>query len=199
MLLILCDGVLAGKALLRDQALILLDHIGDRQVDGIIFLGLIVPFVDQPFVSLGVSISGAGSAAVLTKAAFDEFLMFLRRVGIAEMGIDRQPTFDAFPQKVMVDLILRDEHFALAQEIGLGGKVLIRVGQTVQHSTDPMRVIAADTETHDVRGRGMSVKEGMVLLCQRLQPSLCLCECHHILARLRIAFALVMDRQSLRE
>ena len=65
------------------------------------------------------------------------------------MGIDCQPTFDAFPQKVMVDLILRDEHFALAQEIGLGGKVPIRVGQTVQHSTDPMRVIAADTETHD--------------------------------------------------
>ena len=85
----LCDGILAGEAFLRDQALILLDHIGDRQMDGIIFLGIVVPFVVQPFVSLGVSIPGAGSAAVLTKAALDELLAFLRRVGIAEMGVDR--------------------------------------------------------------------------------------------------------------
>ena len=44
----LCDGVLAGEAFLRDQALILLDHIGDRQMDAIIFLGIIVPLVVQP-------------------------------------------------------------------------------------------------------------------------------------------------------
>ena len=83
------DSILAGESFLCDQALILLDHIGDGQMDGIIFLGIIVPFVVQPLVSFGVSIPGAGSAAVLTKAALDEFLAFLRRVGIAEMGIDR--------------------------------------------------------------------------------------------------------------
>ena len=85
----LCDSVLAGESFLRDQVLILLDHIGDGQMDGIIFLGIVIPFIVQPFVSLGVSIPGAGSAAVLTKAALDEFLMLLRRVGIAEVGVDR--------------------------------------------------------------------------------------------------------------
>ena len=45
----LCDGVLAGESFLRDQALIFLDHIGDGQMDGIIFLKIIVPFVVQPF------------------------------------------------------------------------------------------------------------------------------------------------------
>ena len=86
----LCDGILAGESFLRDQALILLDHIGDGQMDGIIFLGMVVPFVVQPFVSLGVSIPGAGSAAVLAKAALDELLAFLRRVGIAEVRVHRQ-------------------------------------------------------------------------------------------------------------
>ena len=83
------DSILTREAFLRDQALILLDHIGDGQMDGIIFFGIVVPFVVQPFVSLGVSIPGAGSAAVLTKATLDELLAFLRRVGIAEMGVDR--------------------------------------------------------------------------------------------------------------
>ena len=193
------DSILAGESFLCDQALILLDHIGDGQMDGIIFLGIVVPFVVQPFVSLGVSIPGAGSATVLTKAALDEFLMFFRRVGIAEVRIDRQPAFDALPQKVMVDLVLRDEHFALPQEVRLCGKVPLRVGQTVQHNTDPVRVIAADAEPHDVRGRGVGVKEGMIFLCQNLQPSLCLCECNHILVQFRVALSLVMDGQSLRE
>ena len=162
------DGVLAGKSLLCDEFLIFLDHIGDGQMDGIIFLGIIVPFVVQPFVCLGVSIPGTAAAAVLAKAALDEFLVFLRRVGIAEMGIDRQSAFDTFPQKVMVNLVLRDEHFALAQEIRLSGKVPLRVGQTVQHNTDSVRVIAADMETHNVRGRGVGVEEGMIFLCQSL-------------------------------
>ena len=83
----LCDGILAGESFLRDQALILLGHIGDRQMDGIIFLEIIVPFIVQPLVSLGVSIPGAGSATVLTKAALDKFLMLLRRVRIAEVRI----------------------------------------------------------------------------------------------------------------
>ena len=112
-------------------------------MDAIIFLETVVPFVVQPLVSLGVSISSAGSTAVLTKAALDEFLMLIRRVGIAEMGINRQPAFDTFPQKVMVDLVLCDEHFALAQEVRLCGKVPFRVGQAVQHNTDAVGVIAA--------------------------------------------------------
>ena len=33
----LCDGILAGESFLRDQALILLVHIGDSQMDGSVF------------------------------------------------------------------------------------------------------------------------------------------------------------------
>ena len=109
----LCDGILAGESFLRDQALILLDHIGDGQMDGIIFLGIVVPFVVQPLVSLGVSIPGAGSAAVLAKAALDEFLVFLRRVGIAEVRIYGQSAIQMVTEEKTVDLVLRDEHFAL--------------------------------------------------------------------------------------
>ena len=144
-------------------------------------------------------VSGTAAAAILAKAALDEFLVFLRRVGIAEVGIDRQPAFDALPQKVMVDLVLRDEHFALPQEIRLGVKVPLRVGQTVQHNTDAVGVIATDTETHDIRGRGVGVKEIVIFLRQRLQTALCLCERNHILVQLRVALVLVMDGQSLRE
>ena len=86
-------------------------------------------------------VSGTATAAVLTKAALDEFLMFLRRVGIAEMGIDRQPTFNAFPQKVMVDLVLCDEHFALPQEAGLSIKVSFLVWQVVEDDADAVGVI----------------------------------------------------------
>ena len=110
-------------------------------MDGIIFLGMVVPFVVQPFVSLGVSIPGAGSATVLAKAALDEFLMLLRRVGIAEMGIDRQPTLNTFSQKVMVDLVLCDEHFALPQEAGLSIKVSFLVWQVVEDDADAVGVI----------------------------------------------------------
>ena len=92
-----------------------------------------------------------------------------------------------------------DEHFALTQEIWLGVKVPLRVGQTVQHNTDPVGVIVRQAETQDVPIRGMSVKEGMIFLCQRLQPTLCLCECNHILVQLRVALVLVMDGQRLWE
>ena len=135
------DSVLAGESFLRDQALILLDHIGDGQMDGIIFLGIVIPFIVQPFVSLGVSIPGAAAAAVLAKVALDELLTFLRRVGIAEVGIDRQPTFDALPQKIMVDLVLCDEHFALPQEAGLSIKVSFLVWQVVEDDADAVGVI----------------------------------------------------------
>ena len=92
-----------------------------------------------------------------------------------------------------------DEHFALPQEAGLGGEATFRVGEAIQHNTDPVRVIAADAETHDVRGRGVGVKEGMIFLCQRLQTTSGLCKGHHILVQLRIALVLVVDGQSLRE
>ena len=138
----LCDGILARESFLRDQALILLDHIGDRQMDGIIFLGIIVPFVVQPFVCLGVSIPGTAAAAVLAKAVLDEFLAFLRRVGIAEMRVHRQSSIRGTTRKELVDLVLRDEHFTLAQEVGLGVKVPLRVGQTIQHNTDPVGVVS---------------------------------------------------------
>ena len=74
-----------------------------------------------------------------------------------------------------------------------------RVGQTVQHNTYAVGVIAADTETHNVRGRGISVKESMIFLCQNFQPTLSFCERHHILVQLRVALVLVVDGQSLRE
>ena len=74
-----------------------------------------------------------------------------------------------------------------------------RVGQAVQHNTDPVRIIAADTETHDLRGCGVGIKEGMIFLCQSLQSTLSLCKGHHILIQLWVALVLVMDRQCLWE
>ena len=144
-------------------------------------------------------VSGTATATVLTKAALNEFLMFLRRVRIAEVRIYGQSAIQMVAEEKTVDLVLRDEHFALAQEIRLGVKVPLWVGQTVQHNTDAVGVIAADAETHNVRGRGISVKEGMIFLRQRLQTTLCLCERHHILVQFRVALVLVVDRQCLWE
>ena len=87
-------------------------------------------------------VSGTAAAAILAKAALDEFLVFIRRMGIAEMGIDCQPAFDALPQKVMVDLILCDEHFTLAQKAWLGGETAFRVGQAIQYNADPVGVVS---------------------------------------------------------
>ena len=41
-----------------------------------------------------------------------------------------------------VDLVLRDEHFALPQEAGLGGEAAFRVGQSIQHNADPVGVVS---------------------------------------------------------
>ena len=168
-------------------------------MNGIIFLRIIVPFVVQPLVSLGVSIPGTAAAAVLTKAALDEFLVFLRRVRIAEMGVHRQSVICGATQKEPVDFVLRDEHFTLAQEAGLSIKVSFLVWQAVEDDTDAVGVIAADTETHVLRGCGVGIKEGMIFLCQSLQSTLSLCKGHHILIQFRVALALVMDGQRLRE
>ena len=75
----------------------------------------------------------------------------------------------------------------------------LRVGQAVQHNTDAMGVIVRQAETHDLRGCGVGIKEGMIFLCQCLQPTLCLSERHHILVQLRVALVLVMDGQRLWE
>ena len=83
------DSVLAGESFLRDQVLILLDHIGNRQMDGIISFEIVIPFIVKPLSGFRVLVSGTATAAVLAKAALDEFLVFLRRVGVAEVGVDR--------------------------------------------------------------------------------------------------------------
>ena len=144
-------------------------------------------------------VSGTATAAVLAKAALDEFLVFRRRVGIAEVRIYGQSAIQMVTEEKTVNLVLRDEHFALPQEIRLGVKVPLRVGQSIQHNTDAVGVIATDTETHDVRGRGVGVKEGMIFLRQRLQTTLSFCERHHILIQLWVTLVLVMDGQRLRE
>ena len=68
-------------------------------------------------------VSGTATAAVLTKAALDEFLMLLRRVGIAEVRIYCQSAIQMVTEEKTVDLVLCDEHFALPQEAGLSIKV----------------------------------------------------------------------------
>ena len=88
------DSVLAGEAFLRDQALILLDHIGNRQMDGIIFLESVVPHIFQSLMGLAVIVTRTSATAVLTKLALNEFLVFLRRVGITEMGVHRQSSIN---------------------------------------------------------------------------------------------------------
>ena len=110
-------------------------------MDGIIFLEIIVPFIVQPLSGFRVLVSGTTAAAVLAKAGFDEFLVFLRCMGIAEMGVDRQAAFRAFIQKVLVNLVLRDEHFALPQETGLSIKVPFLVWQVVEDDADAVGVI----------------------------------------------------------
>ena len=52
---------------------------------------------------------------------------------------------------------------------------------------------------HNVAVLGISVKESVIFLCQRLQTTPGLCKGHHILVQFRVALVLVVDRQSLRE
>ena len=87
-------------------------------------------------------VSGTATAAVLAKAALDEFLMLLRRVGIAEVRIYGQSAIQMVTEEKTVDLVLCDEHFALTQKIRLGSKAALRVGQAVQHNTDAVGVVS---------------------------------------------------------
>jgi len=190
----LCDGILAGEAFLRDQVLILLDHIGDGQMDAIIFLETVVPFIVQPLSGFRVLVSGTTAAAVLAKKGFDKLLVFGCVGETAEMGIYIQSGIYGLTQKISVNLVLRNKHFALPQEIRLCGEVALRQVQTVQHNADAMGVIVRQAEAQNLPIHGMSVEERMVLLCQHLQSALSLCERDHILVQFRVALALVMDR-----
>ena len=62
-------------------------------------------------------------------------------MGIAEMGVDRQATVRTFIQKVLVNLILRNEHFALTPKVRLCGKVPLRVWQAVENDADTVGVV----------------------------------------------------------
>ena len=135
------DSVLTRIPLLRDQALILLDNIGNGQMNGIIFFEIVVALIFQALVCFRTLVSGATTAAVLSKAGFDEFLMFFRCVWIAEMGVDRQTAFCLFILKVLVDLILRDKHFVLPKKVRLCGKVPLRVWQAVENDADTVGVV----------------------------------------------------------
>ena len=88
------DSVLAGKSLLCDEFLIFFDHIGDGQMDGIIFFESVVPHIFQSLMGLAVIVTRTSATAVLTKLALNEFLVFLRRVGITEMGVHRQSSIN---------------------------------------------------------------------------------------------------------
>ena len=87
-----CHGILAGETFLRDKLFVLLDHIGDGQRYLTVPLTGIFPLIGQPLAGFCVVISVAPAAAVLTKTAFDEFLLFLFCVGVTEEGIHRQST-----------------------------------------------------------------------------------------------------------
>ena len=86
-------------------------------------------------------VSGTATAAVLTKAALDEFLVFLRRVGIAEVRIYGQSAIQMVTEEKTVDLVLCDEHFALPQEAGLSIKVSFLVWQVVEDDADAVGAI----------------------------------------------------------
>ena len=90
----LCDGILAGKSLLCNKFLIFLDHIGDGQMDGIIFFESVVPHIFQSLMGLAVIVTRTSATAVLTELVLDEFLLFFQRVRIAEMGVHRQSSIN---------------------------------------------------------------------------------------------------------
>ena len=193
------NGILAGETLLRDEPFILLDHIGNAQLDFIILFPGIFPLIGQSLIGFRIVISIAPAAAVLTKTAFDEFLLFLLRVGIAEKGIHVQAAVHRLRQEELVDLILCDEHFAPAQEILLRDKAALRQVNSVQRHTDPVCIILRQSKAHDAAILFIGTQKSMVFLGQRRKAALALGKVHHILVQLRIALALVVDGQRLRE
>ena len=193
------NGILAGETLLRDEPFILLDHIGNAQLDFIILFPGIFPLIGQSLIGFRIVISIAPAAAVLTKTAFDEFLLLLFCVGIAENGIHVQAAVHRLRQEELVYLILRDEHFAPAQEIRLRDKAALRQINSVQHHTDPVCIILRQSKAHDAAILFIGTQKSMVFLSQSRKAALALGKGHHILVQLRIALALVVDGQRLRE
>ena len=193
------NGILTGEALLRDESLILLDHIRDGQLDLAVPFAGIFPLIGQPLIGFRMVISVAPAAAVLTKALFDEFLLLLLCVGIAEKGVHIQAAVHGICQKELVDLILRDEHFAPAQEIRLRDKAALRQINSAQHHTDPVCIILRQSKAHDAAILFIGTQKSMVFLSQSRKAALALGKGHHILVQLRIALALVVDGQRLRE
>ena len=194
-----CHGILAGETLLRDEPFILLDHIWNAQLDFIILFPGIFPLIGQSLIGFRIVISIAPATAVLTKTAFDKFLLFLFCVGIAEEGIHRQLAVHGIRKEKLVDLILRDEHFAPAQEIRLRDKAALRQVNSVQHHTDPVCIILRQSKAHDAAILFIGTQKSMVFLGQRRKAALTLGKGYHILVQLRIALALVVDGQRLRE
>ena len=102
-------------------------------------------------------------------------------------------------KKELVYLILCDEHFAPAQEIRLRDKAALRQINSVQHHTDPVCIILRQSKAHDAAILFIGTQKSMVFLSQSRKAALALGKGHHILVQLRIALALVMDGQRLRE
>ena len=121
------NGILTGEAFLHDEPFILLNHMGDGQLDLVVLLTTVLPLIGQPLIGFRIVIPVASAAAVLAKAVFDEFLLFLFCVGVTEEGIHCQSTVHGIRKKELVDLILCDEYFAPAQEIRLRGKAALRI------------------------------------------------------------------------
>ena len=193
------NGILAGETLLRDEPFVLLDHIGDGPRDLTIPLTGIFPLIGQSLRTSRIVIPVAPAAAVLTKTAFDEFLLFLFCAGIAEEGIHRQLAVHGIRKEELVDLILCDEHFAPAQEIRLRRKAALRQVNSVQHHTDSVCIILRQSKAHDAAILFIGTQKGVVFLSQSRKAALTLGKGHHILVQLRIALMLVMDGQRLRE
>ncbi len=63
-------------------------------MDGIIFFESVVSHIFQSLMGLAVIVTRTSATAVLTKLALNEFLAFLRRVRIAEMGVHRQSSIN---------------------------------------------------------------------------------------------------------
>ena len=139
----LCDSILAGKPLLCNQLLVLFDHLGDCQLDFIIVLACIAAAHSNARVRFLVIITIHSRTAVLAKKGFDKLLVFGCIVRIAEMRVNCQSGICGLTKKISVNFILRDEHFALAQEVWLCGEVALRQVQTVQHNADTVCVITA--------------------------------------------------------
>ena len=193
------NGVLAREAFLRDEPFILLDHMGDGQLDLIVLFATVLPLIGQALRSPRIVISIAPAAAVLAKAVFDKFLLFLLRAGIAEEGVHIQAAVHGICQKETVDLVLRDEHFAPAQEIRLRGKAALRIIQPIQHCPDPVGAIPRQPKAHDAVILFIGAQKGVVFLGQCCKSAFVLGKGHHILVQLRISLALVVDGKCLCE